>query len=341
MVRGAALPSHYLLQIVELGQQWGISESQMLAGTGISSTLLHNVDARVPLTQCTLFGMNMLRLSERPGFGFDLGLHLKITSHGSVGYAVMSAGSLREAGEVAIQYADKLWGAIQFETKQQGDHVEFRLVENVPLGPFRAFCVEAILTLLWNHQNFVTGGRAPDCEIHMPWPEPDYFKDYASRLPVVRWDQESAMLLFPSTYLDEPLQLADPRAKQKALSDAQREFSALGDSPENLLRRVEELLKPSEHGFPSVNDVAKRLHLSERSLKRKLNALGTTYRNLLQVAMSAEAERLMFNPDLDLQDISTRLGYEDPATFTHAFKRWTGHTPSSYRKALLEQTENQ
>ncbi|MGB1580920.1 MAG: AraC family transcriptional regulator [Nevskiales bacterium] len=331
---GSAIPAAYLMQIVDLVGKWGVTESDMLAATKISPGLLRNPDARVPLAQAAIFGMNMLRLSGKPGIGFELGLHVKLTTHGKLGYALLSADTLRDAGEIAIQYAQTRFAAVQLELEEEGEQRAIYIHERYPLGPFQSIVNEAILTLMWRHACTTTGVENRDCEFCFPWPEPDYFAEYKDRLPKVSWSEPATLVRFPKKYLDQRMTLADPVAVSQALSEVEREIASLGDSPTHIVERVRGELKPNTNGFPKLEEVAQKLHTSERSLKRKLKTAGTSYRELLAKAMLAEAKRLMLNPDLDLQQISTLLGYQDPATFTHAFRRWTGQSPSQYREGL-------
>ncbi|MDX1496820.1 MAG: AraC family transcriptional regulator, partial [Salinisphaeraceae bacterium] len=314
--------------------KWGVSESDMLAGTRISPNLLRNPDARIPPGQAAIFGMNMLRLSGKPGIGFELGLHLKLTTHGKLGYALLSVNTLRDAAEIAINYAQTRFAAIQLELEEEEEKIALYIHERYPLGPFQSIVNEAILTLLWRHACTTTGVDQRDCEFFFPWAEPDYFVEYRERLPQVHWSQPASLIRFPKRYLDLRMTLADPVAANRALSEVEQEIASLGDSPLHIVERVRKELKTGPNGFPKLEAVAQRLHTSERSLKRKLKTAGTSYRELLAKAMLEEAKRLMLNPDLDLQQISTLLGYQDPATFTHAFRRWTGQSPSQYRANL-------
>ena len=331
---GSAVPSVYLRQIVELGQGWGLSAADILHGTRIPPELLNKRGARVPVEQAALLGLNMMRLGGKPGFGFELGLHIKLTSHGPLGYAVLSAATLREAAGIALQYVRSRWSALELRPLEDGDMVEFQIIEHFPMGPFRQIVHEAMLTLLWRHGCFVTGEDNRDSEFCFSWPEPAYFAAYRDRLPLVRWSQAETAIRVPARRLDRPLVSADPEASRQALDDVERELAVLGEAPAHFIDRVRSALKLSEAGLPTLEQVAASLFLSDRSLKRKLQAAGSNFQKLLNERLQQEAERLMLNPDIDLQQISTRLGYQDPETFTRAFRRWTGSTPSAFRQQM-------
>ncbi|RCI69326.1 AraC family transcriptional regulator, partial [Pseudomonas aeruginosa] len=81
-------------------------------------------------------------------------------------------------------------------------------------------------------------------------------------------------------------------------------------------------LERQEQRFPNLEEVAARLHLSSRSLKRHLHDAGTSFRQLLGQARQRQALRLLRRPEVSLQRIALYLGYSDPTNFTRAFKRW-------------------
>jgi len=106
---------------------------------------------------------------------------------------------------------------------------------------------------------------------------------------------------------------------------------AIGVGPDPLLDRVRAQLAPGPDGYADLERVAARLLMSGRTLKRKLHERGTTFRALLDDARFRQAQHLLENPDLDIQQVAIALGYRDPACFTRAFRRWSGQTPSQAR----------
>ena len=71
--------------------------------------------------------------------------------------------------------------------------------------------------------------------------------------------------------------------------------------------------------------------MSSRSLRRHLQAEGSSFKKLLDEARQRDAVRLLADRRLGLSQIATMLGYQDPANFTRAFRQWTGTTPQRYR----------
>jgi AraC-like DNA-binding protein len=82
---------------------------------------------------------------------------------------------------------------------------------------------------------------------------------------------------------------------------------------------------------PTVTQAARRLHLSVRSLHRRLAEAGLSYQQLVDEARRERAAELLVEPQRKLGDIAAALGYRDPANFSRAFRRWYGVPPSAAR----------
>jgi len=83
--------------------------------------------------------------------------------------------------------------------------------------------------------------------------------------------------------------------------------------------------------LPAVGELARELHMSERTLKRKLAEHGTTYSAIRDDLRRQRALLLLDNRELSIGEIAGRLGYSELPNFTRAFRKWTGMTPASYR----------
>ncbi|MET4901172.1 helix-turn-helix domain-containing protein [Paenarthrobacter sp. CC6] len=96
-------------------------------------------------------------------------------------------------------------------------------------------------------------------------------------------------------------------------------------------RSVVEAMKATPGTGVALGEVASMLNTSVRTLQRRLEQHGRTFRQLRGVARFELATDLLTSTNISVSEISRRLGYEEPASFTVAFKRWSGRSPSQYR----------
>jgi AraC-like DNA-binding protein len=87
-------------------------------------------------------------------------------------------------------------------------------------------------------------------------------------------------------------------------------------------------------GEPSVDNVARSLATSRRTLQRRLRDRGRTFQELLDLTRREAAERYLTSSRFSSAEVAYLLGYSEPAAFHRAFKRWHGATPQEYRKRL-------
>ena len=86
------------------------------------------------------------------------------------------------------------------------------------------------------------------------------------------------------------------------------------------------------HGNPTFKEVASRLCLSERSLSRRLQEEGGSYRKLCNDELKFWACHYLAGSNLTVEVIAVMLGYQDSANFRRAFKSWLGCSPAAFRE---------
>ena len=94
----------------------------------------------------------------------------------------------------------------------------------------------------------------------------------------------------------------------------------------------EVILSALPTGNPPIGAIAGAINLSVRTLQRRLASSGLTYKELVDEVRLAEARRALEQSDSPLKAIAFDLGFAEQASFTRAFRRWTGQAPSEYRK---------
>lgn len=327
------IPAVYGLLILDVADHHAVDRQKLIEEAGIPVRLLDEPNARLTVRQAGGLLYLASQRSSEPGFGYEIGLHSNLTSHGLMGYGLLSSATLREAialGEKFVQLRLPMLSIRQFVEDGFGV-IDVR--ETAPVGPMRQCLFDLFLVGLARMAPALTGRSVPREEIELcfDYPEPDYYSRYADRLPSMRFNTGSNQLRFPAKYLDFKPDTANPVTARMVEEQCVQELEQLGLAGD-LVKQVQALLKASGEGFPGLGSVAASLHMSERSLKRKLKAHGTSFRVLLDAARHQDSIRLLKNSELSIERIAGQLGYADPANFTRAFRKWTNVTPSQYRR---------
>lgn len=99
-----------------------------------------------------------------------------------------------------------------------------------------------------------------------------------------------------------------------------------------LADRIRHELSFGPDGYPTLEQLARRINLSPRTIRRRLTMENTSYKNIVSDMRRSQAMHLIRSTQLPMEKIAVKLGNSDLANFYHAFKGWTGGTPASFRK---------
>ena len=144
-----------------------------------------------------------------------------------------------------------------------------------------------------------------------------------------RFDAEQYALAFPASLLNRPVRSAD-RELRRILEKSVAAYWAV-EQP-TMTHTVTRMLR-ARVIFPdiSLKAVASEMSMQPRTLNRRLQAEGKSFRELVNEARFEVARQLLAGTRMDVTNIALALGYADPSGFTHAFQRWSGIAPSEWR----------
>lgn len=326
----STLPGGYARELVDLCARFDVAPARLVEGLELSLATLEDPTASVDLGTFTALVRRAEMLTGQPGLAYYAGLHTRVSWHGFLGFAAMTAGTLGEALELAERFGRTRAEAVSLVTRSSGESASVLLVEHVPLGELREFFVTTLfIGLALIGESLV--GRPLEGHIEMRHAEPACFRKFAAavpRLASVRFEQPVNRAVFPVEILRLPIVSADPAATRLARDQCERELRALGEGAP-VLGQVRGMLKGDLS--LSLPEAAKRASMSPRTLKRRLAEQGTTFSELIDEARHQRALLLLLDPRVTLDSVAATLGYSDTANFSRAFRRWTGKTPGEMR----------
>ncbi|WP_323122388.1 AraC family transcriptional regulator [Burkholderia alba] len=331
----ATVSSAYALFMLMLAEERGIADDAILAGTGATRARLAEPNARItPLQQAGIV-FNLLGATDDPSIAIEIGLRSSLTKSGLIGFGLMSCATLGEAIQLGIRYLPTRVPFFSVRFSQSASAAWIDIHEAFPLGRLRQFAVENFMVetaILFNSllSPAYDNTLKSNAELCFEWPEPSYFAHYRARLPRCHFDAPANRIRLDAALLSEPIRTANAQTAQLVVQQCEEELARLGYA-ESVVERVRNLLICGAQGYPGLGEVARELHCSERTLKRKLGEYGATFSGLLAEIRLRDAQRLLEETPLTVDEIAARVGYTDRANFTRAFKRWTGVPPSGKR----------
>lgn len=325
-------PVHYFGQLLNYIDAQGGQSQRVLRATGLRAEALRP-DGRVELARVD----RLLDAAERElgtGFGLRFGLQLSLASHGSLGFATMASRSVGEALSLVAEFFRIRSPLVWISLVAEGDEARLTIQRAQPLARHDVV-VDITLGCSFSSLRFLAQGalRLRRVELSRPRVDDAFARTFGCP---VRTACAADALVFARADLDLSLPLGDATALAQARAACTAELATASDAA-GVAAQVRSVLASAGDGFPDASTVAARLRLSARTLRRRLSDEGVRLQELADEERLRQALRWLGDTNESVQRIAERLGYADPSNFGHAFKRWTGQSPQTWRKTRRQQ----
>ncbi len=331
-----ALSINYLRQVADQLTEMGIDVAPWLAAHELSLADLEQADTSVPWDVVRALFLEAEAITGEPALGLMVGERLRINNHGMVGYAAMNSGSVRQVVELLERFIPLRINLVMVSHQVDGNYLNLQIRELLPLGEVGPFLLGAVVVAVKNVLDFITLGTCQVAQANFTFTETFDRELVRSlfRCPV-RYNQGWTGLSLPLEVVDQPLRTADPAAFEHAEKLCERELQNLV-SDASVSARVRRLMLAKQVNFPSLTVTARILHMTPRTLHRRLLDEGTSFQEILDEVRYSLAMEYLKSQDMTIQELAYTLGYGDTANFRRAFKRWTGVAPSFFRENTEE-----
>jgi AraC-like DNA-binding protein len=322
---------HILWEIIE---DYNIDPEPVFRRVNLDPDLLFEPGARYPLSGISALWREMETLIEDPCFGLKTADHWHPSHFGTIGYAMLASGSVRMALERLIRYhrvvSDAKFGELVEDAARNMVHVRLNWNEEEPWSAARE---DAALTYILSSCRLNFRKRLDPRQVEMTHDQYQCLDRYEKFFNCrVELNRPAPVLSFSLTDVDKPLRSADEYLAQFHDRIMEDYISRLSEV--RLIRSVQRVLASQlPGGLVTVDAVARQLGMSTRKLQRELKLEGTTYQELLNSTRKELAQRYVMDISNDLTEVAFILGFADLSTFSRSFKRWTGQSPSRFRKS--------
>ncbi len=321
--------------LVEYAKKFNLPAEVLLYGSTLSPSDLGDPEMFIsPEEELRIF-KRAISLIPDPKIGLEIGRLHNVSTMTRVAIPAMFCDTVLDAIHMMFKYIDLTQTYCKYELTVKGDLAIMSCEELIVFGDLRRFLCErdtvSAYTLFYN----VLGAPFILKELKLTYPRPEYAKAYQDifNCPIT-FNADRYQVIFDKSYLSQRMPLANALTRETYEKECKRAYARLHEQTSTLDRIHQELLFPHDE-LPSFGKLARRLNMSTRTLRRHLAAEGISFRSLLHDIRKNKALELISSTDLPIETIAVKLGYKDVANFYHAFKKWTGTTPISYRKARI------
>jgi AraC-like DNA-binding protein len=334
-------PVNKLTTIMGALAEEGVPMREALEGLRLTATALHSHTTLVSLNQVLQGCRNAARLSPDPHFAYRTGRRFHFSAFGMYGFAILSCTTFREMMDIASRYYQLSTPLLDMSFHEENGTGVWSLAPYahfaVEPALFR-FIIELDLGILISLHRDVMGESFAPRQIQLGFGAPRDAAVYPELFdcPVV-FNRPHSMMIFDAAWLDGDPRMGHEISKQETLKlcDELMEQLALRVG---ISGKVRELLIMRRAWDMNIDSVARHLHLSERTLRRKLREEKTSFRQLVAEIRMDLTIRYLRDTELSVQEIAHALGFSEDASFRQALRRWAGASPLEMRGRLRKQT---
>lgn len=327
-----------LAVLVDVASALGVDAAVVLDGTGLDAAAVADPFTLTSSLQFVTAARNAIRAYDGTDLGVRVGSRLHASSYGMYGYALLCSTSLAHTFDSAVKYHQLANRVLAIRWVEHDGIASWLFPDphEVALPDLDTALYRFLIDLQFAvHVTIikdVMGAWCVPARAHFAQPRPPHAALLADVLECpIAFDQPRHALGYPSAWLARAPQLANPITAAQVSSQCARLLDELR-SQADVTRRVYQELTRTPGQFPDIDAIADSLCITSRTLRRKLEAEGTSYSALLTSVRKALAIDYLSTTTLSIDDIASTLGFSDAVGFRHAFKRWTGTTPSDVRR---------
>ncbi|MEH6469793.1 MAG: AraC family transcriptional regulator [Halopseudomonas sp.] len=194
--------------------------------------------------------------------------------------------------------------------------------------------LQEFLLLMWQRfSSWLVGHHIAPLACRFNYPQPERFDEYRLMFGTeLKFNQPCCGYTLNAKQLNLPL-VRSPAELKLFLANSPAVILRRPRQDETLKRQVLQILMNQDTAeLPTLNSIAEQLHLTTRTLRRKLTQEGAQFRQLKDAIRRDKAIRLLTQENMSIGQVSHHTGFTEPAAFCRAFKKWTGTQPSNYRR---------
>lgn len=322
---------HFARMLMNAGRRLQLDEAVLLNEAGLNRRMLDNAHLRITPDQFSRLMRAVWRLADDE----FLGMGAQRCRQGV--FAIMAKQVVHSRNLHSVYYKlshfyNVVNDSLHLALDVVGDEAVFSMRLKDPAQD-PDYLLRGFLLLLWHRfPSWLIGQRISLKHVAFDHPAPKHLTEYRLMFPCpAKFDQPVTCLVFDAAALKAPL-VQTPEALRVHLKRAPFDWFTRPAYYPVYTRRVLDYLERSENlAEATIQHAALALHLTDRTLRRKLAAEGSQFQRLKDGVRRDMAIHYLSQTSMSISLVSQALGFSEPSAFTRAFRQWTGELPKTYR----------
>jgi AraC-like DNA-binding protein len=331
VIDAACTQDAWLRGLSDAWKQHGLEADRLFALAELPIETSRDLEAAVLSDKLSHLWELAVQATGDPMIGVKTAPKQPLGSLGLIAHLVLACPTILQALERLCEHAPFVLPTASARMERQSERVRFVLHLAGGKRPIPPQRYDFIATLVLRLIQWLIGHPVAPLAVHHPCQVSAQAEQYREVFGVdVRFGQSVCAMDFRPCDLDKPLPTANPVVAEWCSQLA----ADLEQTRRGLLRvRVKKvLIELLPKGDPRREDVAAALHMSERTLQRRLREEGTHFQELVDITRRELAHQYLSAGRLSPKEMSFELGFADPSNFYRACKRWFGHSPKELRQ---------
>lgn len=331
------IPVRYLMLLRDMLRESGVDTERLLLMAGIDQARFNDASSLLSPAEMEAFVASARQLTGRTDLGFETGRRIKVNSHELLGYGMLSCRNFDQVMQMVSRHYHLMIETFTLRYRREGSYGEatYTPAMRMPLETLN-FYYEALATGHYNQIRLLLGNDVPAYDIYLSMPEPVHSRRYLALAPARFHFDEKALpglrVVMGADLLNLPLPMADPRM----VKQIDERCDALGQRPpaddEGWGDYITMMLRQASGEIVTLEDLARRINMSARTLDRHLKKENLQFRDLSQQVRFEKACELLSAPGATVAQVAASLGFSDAANFSRAFRRTVGISPGQFQQ---------
>ncbi|MGV2978987.1 AraC family transcriptional regulator [Camelimonas sp. ID_303_24] len=328
----AVHPLHKARALVALLDAAGVDADSALAGVGLQARDLDNVAARMSIRQLIGVFRNAHALVDDPLFALRGGLQCHLPVLGYFGLLMLTSANWPQLMTYFERHRQLSTPALGVNVALSDAHCIMTYFDAHDLEPeLFSFILDFHLGMALTYQRDLYGEEFQLAGVRLSRPRPRHADEIVGLYGApVRFGAARNEIFWDRKWVGAPMRMADPLTAQ-ALGEICDQLSDQIAAGSGAAGAVTRMLEEARYDFPGIDEVAARMHVTSRTLRRWLLAEGASYAGILDTVRARMAIRYLRATRMKTDEIARILGFGATASFRTAFRRWTGRQPSHFR----------
>lgn len=314
----------------------GLDTTQILQAANLDPVTLQDPDARIPIEQSDAVWKKAYELSNDPNLALHAIEVLPFGAYRVIDFLASCAPTIGAAFAKVSDFFPIIHGVVRLPYAVGDNHVTFAAEAPSRPSTITRQYAEYVLAAVFLRTRIATNRRFPLMGVEFSHPRPADIGEHERIFECpIRFDAAACQMVIAREVWDTPRTDSGPAdpALFSVLETHARMLLEQLPSVDDIVGRVREAIGAElRGGNPKLESIARRLAMSPRTLQRRLRDQGFLFNDVLDAMRFRAAKSYLAQGDIAGSEVAYLLGFAEQSSFNRAFKRWSGQTPTDYRR---------